>query len=204
MISQGIDVNALMDWLMKLLAGGVTAGVILTLIVIGLLAYIGVTVVRKLVVQFLLFFVTWVPSVIIAFSVDFSQLSIQPVIPLKGLALILYPYTLDVLYGNFYDTALGTVCFILIFISYIAFLQWSIHFANIYHYNKLYIPLIAYIVLLALGLGMLNTHAVLFNYYINYMITIGVHPSLPILLFITLLALIILLIYGPRLISRKV
>jgi hypothetical protein len=93
----------------------------------------------------------------------------------------LFPYTWDVLLGNFAGQDLGFVASLMLVISFIALLHLSIMFCASWKIKLFYAPLIAYIGMIALGLGLVNTHKALYDWYANSCIASGIHPLMPVI-----------------------
>jgi len=186
--------SELLNWLL----GGIALSTVVSIILILVVIYLGMKVTKGILIQSLLLIVAWLPSIIITFAIDTSTLEPQPIIPLRGVGLVLFPYTWDTLFGWFVDTQIGVISLLMIVISYIAFLHLSIIFCKNYQIKVFLSPIIAYIVLVGLGLGMINFHSYLFNSYVNYAYSIGIHPIMPVLFLVFLFLIVIIMVYSRK------
>jgi len=181
----------IVDEIFKWWMGGLGASVIVLFGIFVLALYFSWVIAKKFVVQLFLFLVTWLPSVIVANAVDLSEVSNPPLIPLQGYTFILFPYTWDVLLGNFRNTILEPVCLLMIALSFIALLHAGLLFTHNLGHNVLWSVPVAYFGLLGLGLGMINFHVYLWNSYSALMFSVGLHPIIPIVLFIFIMILVV-------------
>jgi len=174
-----------------------TAGLLSSIVIFGviflIMLYFGWRLFKALIIQLFLFIVSFVPSVITSYALNVNALEPPPMVPLVGPVYLLFPYTWDVMLGAFKDTAFSSVCILFILISFIAFWHLALYFCHKWEINKLYSIPIGYIGVLAFGLGLINFHSYLFESYVNYMNSIGLHPAIPIIFFVLLLTIIILL-----------
>lgn len=184
-----IDIGNVIQWLIGGL--GVTS---LVAILVLILVFLGILkIARGLVVQCLLLIVSWLPSIIVSSAVNVES----AVVPLRGFGLILFPYVWDTLLGVYAGTGIAYVSGVMLVISFIAFLHLSIMFCAKWKIKYYFAPLIAYVCLLALGLGLFNTHKALYKAYESYCVSSGVHPAMP-LIFIVFVFLIIFIMYWGR------
>jgi hypothetical protein len=187
-----LDVNQLIQWLF----GGISLSTLVCVLLIVLVSIGVLKIAKGILVQSFLLIMAWLPSVIIVLATDTSGL--KTVIPLKGYGLILFPYTWDVLLGNFYGQDLGYVASLMLVISYIALLHLAVMFCASWKISFLYSPFIAYIGMVALGLGLVNTHKALYNWYAAGCIASGIHPLMPII-FVGMVGIIMLiLVWGAK------
>jgi len=183
-----IDINSLI----QLLFGGIGVTT-LAVALLAVLAFFGILKVAKgILVQCLLLLIAWLPSIVVTLGTDTSAL--KTIVPLKGYGIILFPYTWDVLLGNFSGQDLGFVASLMLIISFIALLHLSIMFCASWKIKMFYAPLIAYIGMIALGLGLVNTHKALYDWYANSCIASGIHPLMPVI-FVVMVGIIVFVIY---------
>ncbi|MGP3705201.1 MAG: hypothetical protein ACKD6O_07935 [Candidatus Bathyarchaeota archaeon] len=184
-----IDIGNLVQWLIGGL--GVSS---LAVILVLILVFLGILKIAKgLVVQSLLLIVSWVPSAVLS-----SVVNVQSTVPVKGFGLILFPYVWDTLLGACAGTEIAYISAVMLAVSFIAFLHLSIMFCAKWKIKYYYAPLIAYICLVALGLGLFNTHKALYSAYENYCVSSGVHPAMPLIFMVFVLLIIFILYWGRK------
>jgi hypothetical protein len=174
-----------------------TAGLLSSLAIFAviflLILYLGWRVFKGLIIQLFLFVISFVPSVITSYAININTLEPKPIVPLQGAVYLLFPYTWDTMLGAFKNTAFVSVCVLFIFLSFLAFWHLALLFCHQWHINKLYSFPLAYLGTVAFGLGLINFHSYVFNAYVNYMNSIGMHPAVPIVFFCMILTIITLL-----------
>jgi len=189
---EGVDINQLIQWLF----GGISLSTLLGVLLVVLVSLGILKIAKGILVQTFLLLMAWLPSVVIVLAADTSAL--KTVVPLKGYGIILFPYTWDVLLGNFAGQDLGFVASLMLVISFIALLHLAIMFCASWKIKLFYAPLIAYIGMVALGLGLVNTHKALYDWYANGCIASGIHPLMPVIFLIMLTIIVFIMIWGAR------
>jgi len=174
-----------------------TAGLLSSIVIFGaiflLILYFGWRIFKGLIVQMLLFIMSFVPCLITSYALNINSLQSNSVVPIEGPVYLLFPYVWDSMLGVFKDTSFGAVCVIFIFLSFIAFWHLALLFCHHWKINKLYSFPIAYLCVLAFGLGLFNFHVYLYELYVNYMNSIGLHPAIPPIFLVSIIIIIILL-----------
>jgi hypothetical protein len=187
-----ININEIAQWLF----GGISISTLLSILLVVLVLLGVLKLAKGVLIQSLLLIISWLPSVIIVLAVDTS--SLKSIIPLKGIGLILFPYTWDVLLGNFSGQDIGYVASFMLIVSFIALLHLAVMFCYKWHVKVIYAPFIAYLCMIALGLGLINTHYAIYKWYENSCITSGIHPLMPVIFICMLLVIMFVMYWGVK------
>jgi hypothetical protein len=187
-----IDINSLIQWFF----GGISLSTLIGVLLVVLVSFGILKIAKGILVQCFLLLMAWLPSVVITLATDTSAL--KTIVPLKGYGIILFPYTWDVLLGNFSGQDLGFVASLMLIISFIALLHLAIMFCASWKIKLFYAPLIAYIGMVALGLGLVNTHKALYDWYAAGCIASGIHPLMPVIFIVMVGVISFIMILGAK------
>lgn len=184
------DVGSLIQWLI----GGIGLTTLFAILLIILVSLGIIKIAKGLLVQSLLLSVAWIPAVVVSLSLNVEGV----IVPVKGYGLILFPYVWDTLYGGNVSAEVTFISGVMLIVSYIAFLHLSIMFCLKWKMKVVFAPFIAYLCMIAFGLGLLNTHKALYNAYENVCVSSGVHPAMPLIFIVFVLLIIFVLYWGHK------
>ena len=150
--TNAIDIWDLANKIVNFSWYGFTASIIIVVILVLLALYVLSGLFSKIILEGFLVIVAWLPAVI-AYLTYGSETG-----GINLLNLILFPYTWDYLLGIYVNVNADVVsmCAVMLFISYVAMLQISYGVVKKMEMPYWMIPLIAFIGLLGLGLGLRN------------------------------------------------
>jgi len=150
--TDGTDIWGLANKILNFSWYGFTASIIIVIILVFMAIYILSGLFSKIILEGFLVIVAWLPAVIahLTYGLETGGISL--------LNLILFPYTWDNLLGMYVNVNpdIVSMCMVMLFVSYIAMLQISFAVVKKTQLPYWMTPLIAFVGLLGLGLGLRN------------------------------------------------